>query len=174
MTRALVVLALVALIAGCGGTENSSRSTSTINPGTTTNAGEVPGAALEHAVRTALSENARVSRYVGWRNRVPAWATQSTRGAALQELRQSAIENGRAGVRVRFIRSHISVVAIQIDPSYMKATATVTTDDRARVYRKNRPKAGTVTLREHARIELHRLGSDDPPRFVVWQVRLLR
>jgi hypothetical protein len=171
MSRAPFVcgaLMLLLLIAGCGG--SSDESTSGTPP---TSGAHDPTTTLERAARRAVAENFRLSQYVGWHGRVPSWATRSTRGAALSEMRASVRENVRAGVRVRFVSSDLKISTVQIDPSYERATATVSADQRVRVYREGRRQPVLRANTERARIELRRVGDDERPRFVVWRVRVL-
>src|SRR5919108_1059626 len=87
----ILILALVALLAGCNGGNNEA---STQPPPATTTS-ETGRAALERAVRTALSDNRRLSVYVLWNNRIPTWAERSTRGPALASLRAAAVNRQR-------------------------------------------------------------------------------
>lgn len=162
-------LMLLALMSGCGGSSDESASR-TAPP---TSGAHDPTTTLERAARRVVAENFRLSQYVGWHGRVPSWATRSTRGAALSEMRASVRENVRAGVRVRFVSSDLKISAVQIDPSYERATATVSADQRVRVYREGRRRPVLRANTERARIELRRVGDDEPPRFVVWRVRVL-
>ena len=81
----LVILALALAANGCGATKTDSptgdpRSTVTMTPSQ-----PATHAALEVAVRQALSANGRLSVYVLWTNDVPSWALQSTGGPALAD-----------------------------------------------------------------------------------------
>jgi hypothetical protein len=126
---------------------------------------------MERAVRAALSENLAMSRRVLWTNDVPSSATHSTRGAALAELRSSAAARRRQAVRVRVVDPNARLLAIQVDPSYAQATATVVNGDRVRIQpRRGAPRV--ARLNEHAHVELRRVGSNTPPQFVVWRVSL--
>src|SRR6266540_4284274 len=116
---ALLLLALLAAIAaGCNG---GNEKVATQPPATTTS--ETTTATLESGVRQALRENDQLSGYVLWNNRVPAWATRSTRGPALVTLRQSAADRRRRGIRVRTLVNTLEITSIKVDPSYTKATA---------------------------------------------------
>ena len=74
----ILIVSVLAIAAGCDGGNNEA---STQPPPATTTS-ETGKAALERAVRTALSENRRLSVYVLWNNRIPRWAERSTRGPA--------------------------------------------------------------------------------------------
>jgi hypothetical protein len=106
-----------------------------------------------------------------WNNRVPAWATRSTRGPALVTLRQSAADRRRRGIRVRTLVNTLEITSIKVDPSYTKATAVVRSVQRVRPYRGGKPIGRAVKLDERANIELRRIGTSS--RFVVWRVRVL-
>ena len=82
-TRPLLLLATVAaLTAGCGGSNGSTAATSSTDAKTTsTRASE---ATLKAAVRAAIRDNVQLLLYVLWHNQIPGWATQSTRGPALE------------------------------------------------------------------------------------------
>jgi hypothetical protein len=164
---ALLLLALLAAIAaGCNG---GNEKVATQPPATTTS--ETTTATLESGVRQALRENDQLSGYVLWNNRVPAWATRSTRGPALVTLRQSAADRRRRGIRVRTLVNTLEITSIKVDPSYTKATAVVRSVQRVRPYRGGKPIGRAVKLDERANIELRRVGTSS--RFVVWRVRVL-
>jgi len=164
----ILIVILVAL-AGCdGGNEESAP-----QPPPPTTTSETGQAALEGAVRSALSENRRLSVYVLWNNRIPPWAERSTRGPALASLRSAAQSRRERGVRVRMLDSRREILSLSLDPSYQRATAIVR--DRQHVQpsgQNGRPLGRPTTLNERARYELRRLGRTD--RFVVWGVVLLR
>jgi hypothetical protein len=164
---ALLLLALLtAIAAGCNG---GNEKVATQPPATTTS--ETTTATLESGVRQALRENDQLSGYVLWNNRVPAWATRSTRGPALVTLRQSAADRRRRGIRVRTLVNTLEITSIKVDPSYTKATAVVRSVQRVRPYRGGKPIGRAVKLDERANIELRRIGTSS--RFVVWRVRVL-
>jgi len=164
---ALLLLALLAAIgAGCNG---GNEKVATQPPATTTS--ETTTATLESGVRQALRENDQLSGYVLWNNRVPAWATRSTRGPALVTLRQSAADRRRRGIRVRTLVNTLEITSIKVDPSYTKATAVVRSVQRVRPYRGGKPIGRAVKLDERANVELRRVGTSS--RFVVWRVRVL-
>jgi hypothetical protein len=168
MTRlAILLLALIAAIAaGCDGGNDQ---VATQPPPTTTS--ETATATLERAVRRALRENDQLSGYVLWNNRVPTWATRSTRGPALATLRRSAADRRKRGVRVRTLENRLQITSVTLDPSYTKATAVVRSIQRVRPYQGGKPIGRAVELDERARVELRRL--DSSSRFVVWRVRVL-
>ena len=170
MTRrlgAVLIALLLAIATGCDGGDGE---VATQPPPTTSpEAGE---AALREAVRSALDGNRRLSVFVLWNNRIPAWAEASTRGPALAALRVAAQNRRERGVRVRVLASQREIRSLRLDPSYVTATAIVV--DRQRVQparRSGRPLGQKVTLNERARYELRRIGRSD--RFVVWRVELL-
>ena len=169
MTRrlgAVLIALLLAIAAGCDGGDGE---VATQPPATTSS--ETGKAALEDAVRQVLRRNDRLSGYVLWSNRVPTWATQTTRGPALATLRESAADRRKRGVRIRTLASRLEVSSIALDPSYTRATAVVRSIQRVRPYRGGKPSGRAVKLDERASVELRRLGSSD--RFVVWRVRVL-
>lgn len=166
---AVLMVFLLAIAAGCNSGGN--KKTATQSPPTTT-ASETGAAQLKSAVRQALRNNDRLSGYVLWSNRVPAWATRSTRGPALANLRASATDRRRRGIRVRTLASKLEIVSVKLDPSYMKATAVVRSIQRVRPYEAGAPKRRAVKLDERAKVELHRVGGAS--RFVVWRLTALR
>ena len=163
----ILIVSLVALLAGCDGSKDEA---STQPPPTTTTS-EPGKAALERAVRQALRENDRLSSYVLSSNRVPAWATRSTRGPALAALRRSAADRRKRGIRVRTLVNKLEIASVELDPSYAQATAVVRSIQRVRPYRGRKPIGQAVNLDERAKVELRRLGASG--RFVVWRVRVL-
>jgi hypothetical protein len=177
MTRAgtfALVVSSVAL-AGCSSGSNhaSSTTTSTSTSGPTTTAAQPEAEALARSARAALDANHKLSVFVLWRNRVPAWAVRSTRGPALASLRSAAATRRSRGVRARLLSDRRRVVSLRLDPSYTSATAVVV--DRQRVQpsgRNGKPLGRAVVLNERATYELRRIGNSK--RFVVWRVALSR
>jgi Flp pilus assembly protein TadD len=165
LAPSLIVL-LLAIATGCDGGDDST----TQQPPTTTTS-ETGAAALQRAVRRTLRENDRLSSYVLWSNRIPAWATRSTRGPALAALRRSATDRRMRGIRVRTLANRLEITSIELDPSYTAATAVVRSIQRVRPYEGRKPSRRAVKLDERARVELRRLGASG--RFVVWKVRVL-
>jgi hypothetical protein len=165
----LVIAALTLAASGCGTAKTSTSGGHTPTASTTTAAGQqATPAALEDAVRTALSGNGRLSVYVLWNNNIPSWASQSTRGPALAGLKASAVGRHKQALRVRSLSDKLQVLAVQLDPSYTSATATIHNHELVALYtngRRNR----TVTLDERDRVVLHRLGQTT--QFVVWEVQ---
>jgi hypothetical protein len=170
MTRRLGTVLIVFLLAVAAGCDGGDGEVATQPPPTTTST-TTGTAALRDAVRQALRRNDRLSGYVLWRNRVPTWATQTTRGPALVTLRQSAADRRKRGVRVRTLATRLEISSIELDPSYAKATAVVRSIQRVRPYRGGTPSGRAVKLDERASVELRRVGMSD--RFVVWRVRVL-
>lgn len=163
----ILIVLLLAIAAGCNGGEEEV----TTQPPPVTTTSETGTAKLERAVRRALRENDRLSSHVLASNRVPAWATRSTRGPALAALRRSAADRRKRGIRVRTLENTLEIKSIELDPSYTKATAVVRSTQRVRPYSGPKPMGRSVRLDERARVELRRLGDAD--RFVVWRVRVL-
>jgi hypothetical protein len=170
MTRRLGTVLIALLLAAVSGCDGGEGEVATQPPPATTSA-QTGEAALRDAVRQALRRNDRLSGYVLWRNRVPTWATQTTRGPALVTLRQSAADRRKRGVRIRTLANRLEISSIELDPSYTTATATVRSIQRVRPYRGGKPSGRAVKLDERADVELRRLGASD--RFVVWKVRVL-
>ena len=167
---AVLMIFLLAIAAGCNGGGNKTAATqptrsTTINVSTS-------AAQLKRAVRQALRDNDRVSGYVLWLNRVPAWATRSTRGPALANLRASATDRRRRGIRVRTLASKLKIISVSLDPSYTNATAVVRSIQRVRPYRAGAPMGRVVRLEERAKVELHRVAGAS--RFVVWRLTPVR
>jgi hypothetical protein len=163
----ILIVSLVALLAGCDGGDDAASTQPPPPPTTTSDTGK---AALERAVRQALRENDRLSSYVLSSNRVPAWATRSTRGPALAALRRSAADRRNRGIRVRTLVNKLEIASVELDPSYAQATAVVRSIQRVRPYRGRKPIGRAVNLDERAKVELRRLGASG--RFVVWRVRV--
>lgn len=170
MTRrfgTVVIVLLLVVAAGCDGGDGEVGT----QPPTATTSTTSSDAALRDAVRQALRRNDRLSGYVLWRNRVPTWATQTTRGPALLTLRQSAADRRKRGVRIRTLANTLEISSIELDPSYTTATATVRSIQRIRPYRSGKPAGRAVKVDERADVELRRLDASN--RFVVWRVRVL-
>lgn len=163
----LLVALLAATAAGCDGGND----TATTQPPPTTTSETTTTGTLERAARQALRENDQLSGYVLWNNRLPAWATRSTRGPALDTLRRSAADRKKRGIRVRTLVNRLEIASVKLDPSYTKATAVVRSIQRVRPYRGGKPMGRAVKLDERATVELRRLGTSS--RFVVWRVRVL-
>lgn len=169
LTALLASTAIVA--AGCGGSGSGSASTKSQQPHKTTTADAVGTVQLEAAVRRALRGNSRLSLYTLWHNSIPAWATQSTRGPALAELRSTAAQRRRQGIHIKHLSGRLAIVSVHLDPSYLAATAVVSAHDRVRPYSEGHPLGRAITSNERARVELRRLGRK--PIFVVWRLTLL-
>lgn len=171
MTRrlgAVLIALLLAIAAGCDGGDGEVAT----QPPPATTSPETGEAALRQAVRRALDGNLRVSVFVLWNNRIPGWAELSTRGPALEALRAAAQNRRERGIRVRLVLNRRDIRSIQLDPSYVSATAIVLDRQRVQPSRRNgRPLGRAVTLNERARYELRRIGKSD--RFVVWRVVLV-
>lgn len=171
MTRrlgAVLIALLLAIAMGCDGGEGEVAT----QPPPATTSPETGEAELRQAVRSALDRNRRLSIFVLWNNRIPAWAGASTRGPALEALRAAARNRSERGVRVRVLTSRREIRSLRLDPSYVTATAIVLDRQRVRPSRPDgRPLGRAVTLNERARYDLRRIGESD--RFVVWRVVLL-
>jgi hypothetical protein len=170
MTRRLAPVLIVLLLAIAAGCDGGDEEVATQTPPSTTSP-EAGEAALKDGVRQALHDNDRLSGHVLWSNRVPAWATRSTRGPALATLRRSAADRRKRGVRVRTLLNRLEITSIELDPSYTKATAVVRSIQRMRPYSGDKPLGRAIKLNERATVELRRLGASG--RFVVWRVRVL-
>jgi hypothetical protein len=172
MTRSSLAFILAACIAAAGcdsANPNDSASSQTGSPSKPSTTGPAEStAALERAVRTAIRQNNKLSQYVLWHNRVPASARRSTRGRALETMRESAANRREGRLRVRTLAVRVDVAEIRLDPSYTRATASVQQRGRVRLYRTGRPLRRPLPLDERARFHLRRVG--DEPRFIVWEV----
>ncbi len=168
MRRLVIALLACGALAGCGSSGSGSQATTAA----TTAAKPTPAAELEHAVQVALEQNEKVSGYVLWHNTLPANASQSTAGPALAGLRASGAQRKAQHVRVRSLSGTLKVRSIQLDPSYQSAIATIVTEGRVRVYKNGRAIGRPKTLKEPARMELHRVASKT--QFVVWKVTLIK
>lgn len=167
----MIALALCggcALLTGCGGAAHDTATTRSSTTSSSTTATLDATAQLEDAVREVLKANGRLSVYVLWNNKVPSWASRSTRGPALTDLVASAKSRGKQGIRVRSLSAKVQVLAVQLAPSYTSATATVHDRERVALYKHGR-RERTVMLDERDEITLHRLGQ--ARRFVVWEVQ---
>ena len=164
---AALALGLLLALTGCGDSgRDRDATTAASRTGTAPDAAALMRTAVEHA----LADNLALSRRVLWTNRVPASARDSTRGAALIELRRSAAERRREQVRVRVVSRDVRFVTVRIDPSYERATATVVNRDRVRIVRPG-SRDRFASADERAHVELRRIDKTaDEPRFVVWQV----
>lgn len=126
--------------------------------------------ALEEAVRRAVRENHALLTQALLTNSLPV-KPEGTAGPALADLRRSAAQRKAQRVRVRILTETFRVLALQVDPSYATATATIINTQRVQPTYNRRPGAPS-TSREHVRLELHRINGTD--RFVVWNVTVLR
>jgi hypothetical protein len=173
MTKLALILLLssTALIAGaCTGDDNNSPAGTHESTGTTTTV-EDDTAALEQAARDAVEADHELSVRVLWTNRVPEMP-RVTAGPALAQLRRSAAQRRRRGIRVKLISERFRIVDFSLEPSFATAKATVVSDQRVQPHgRDGKPLGKAVRLKERARLELHRIG--DSERFVVWRVVLL-
>ena len=166
---ALIALLLLTIGSGCSG-ENDSTAT---QPPATTSPTASSEATLKRAVRKALEDNRRLSIFVLANNRIPAWATRSTQGPALDALQAAASNRKKRGIRIRLISDQFRVVSIRLNPSYRTATALARARQRVRPYARNgEPSGPAVKLDERVRVELRRLGTAE--RFVVWRVNIVR
>jgi hypothetical protein len=168
LTRSFLLVAALALIAaGRGGaTGSSAHTTATTTPNS--GSGVASPATLRTAVRTAIHANLELSLYVLWNNRIPSWATSSTRGPALTSLRSAAATRRRQGIRIKNLSGQITILSITLAPSHTTATAVVRDVRRVAPYQSGRRLGKAIASTEHSRVQLHRLGNTH--RFVVWRV----
>jgi len=162
-------IAIALVVAGCGSGSHVAAST---QASATTSDRVSTQVALEHAVRAAVEENFKLSLYVLWHNMVPTWASDSTRGPALVELRASAATRRERGIRIRPVKTALRVHAVRIDPSYTSATAVADSQQRVRPYESGKPQSRSILLHEKARLALKRIGTSQ--HFIVWKVTPLR
>ena len=172
MMKPLAAVGIILLLAISAGCSSGSNKATTTQPPRTTTGSETGAAQLKRAVRQALRDNDRVSGYVLWSNRVPAWATRSTRGPALANLRASATDRRRRGIRIRTLTTRLKIVSVSLDPSYTNATAVVRSIQTVRPFRAGAPMGRVVKLDERAKVELHRVAGAS--RFVVWRLTAIR
>ena len=172
MMRPLAAVLMIFLLASSAGCSSGSNKATTTQPPRTTTGSGTGAAQLKRAVRQALRDNDRISGYVLWSNRVPASASRSTRGPALANLRASATDRRRRGIRVRTLASKLKIISVSLDPSYTNATAVVRSIQRVRPYRAGAPMGRAVKLDERAKVELHRVAGAS--RFVVWRLTPIR
>ena len=167
-TRPLMLLVAVAAISGgCGGTGGKVVATTTATDAKSTSA-QATTATLKAAVRTAIQADRQLSLYVLWHNRVPAWATRSTRGPALKALRDAAATRRQQGIQIRNLSGGYTITSITLAPSYASATAVLRSHQRVAPYRAGHRLGKAISASDHARIQLHRL--DNTQRFVVWRL----
>src|SRR5581483_7992972 len=164
-SAAIGCVAIALFASGCGG-GGSHAGISTAAPATTADRVSEQ-ARLENAVRAAATQNFKLSLYVLWHNEIPAWASRSTGGPALAALRASATTRRGRGIRIRPMKTALRVRAVQIDPSYLTATAVADSKQSVRPYEAGKPQPKLITLHERARLSLRRVGSSE--RFVVWK-----
>lgn len=159
--------------AGCGGSGSAKPVAQQPRQADAKTADTAGAAQLNAAVRRALRGNYRLSLYTLWYNRLPRWATESTRGPALAGLRSSAAGRRKRGIQIRVLDRQWAIVSIRLDPSYMRANAIVQSHQHVRPYgRDGKPLGHAIVLDEHASIALRRLGNTR--HFVVWRVVLLK
>jgi hypothetical protein len=170
--RPLLLLATVAAIStGCGGASGNVAAPTTSTDATSTGAqSSVP--TLKAAVRTAIHANVRLSSYVLWHNDIPAWATGSTRGPALNALRSAAATRRKQGIQIKNLSGSYTITGITLAPSYATATAVVRSHQRVVPYKSGRRLGKEISATDHARIQLHRLGNTE--RFIVWRVSTIQ
>lgn len=165
---ALALCGGCALLAGCGTAAHDTTTRSSTASSSTTTTTPDATAQLEDSVRESLKENGRLSVYVLWNNKVPSWASRSTRGPALAGLATSVANRRKQGIRVRSISDSDQVLAIHIAPSYTSATGIVRNRERVALYKHGR-RERVATVGGRYRIVLRRL--DQTMRFVVWEVQ---
>lgn len=170
-TRPLLLLtAIAALAAGCGGSSGSIAATQSTDARTTST--QTSEASLKAGVRTAIRANLRLSLYVLWHNDVPAWAAQSTRGPALKALRTSAAARRRQGIQIKNLRGQSTIISIALAPSYTSATADVRDKRSVAPYKQGHRLGRAIVGTDHSRVQLRRVGNTK--QFVVWSVAPIR
>ncbi len=171
-TRPLLLLATVAAIsAGCGGASGNVAAPTTSTDAKSTSA-QSSAATLKAAVKTAIHANVQLSSYVLWHNSVPAWATRSTRGPALNALRSAAATRRKQGIQIKNLSGGYTITSITLAPSYATATAVVRSHQRVAPYKSGRRLGKAISASDHARIQLHRLANTQ--RFIVWRVSTIQ
>lgn len=160
-----VATAVVVIGAGCG---SGAGGTTASKTDTKAEATHVSIAALRVAVRAAIRADRKVSLYVLWHNRVPTWATRSTRGPALKALVSAAASRRQQSIRIKNLSDTYAITAITLAPSYAAATAIVRSHQRVAPYRSGRRLGKAISENDRARVELRRVG--DSGRFVVWRL----
>lgn len=171
-TRPLLILVTVAALnAGCGGASGNGAATTT-STDTKTTAAQTSAATLKAAVRTAIHANVQLSSYVLWHNRIPAWATRSTRGPALEALRSASANRRKQGIQIKNLSGSYTVASITLAPSYASAIAIVRSHQRVAPYKSGRRLGKAISASDHARIQLHRIANTQ--RFIVWRVATIQ
>lgn len=163
----LVITTAAAVTAGCGGASGTNGTTAMSTKAKSTSA-ETSVASLKTAVRSAIQADRQLSLYVLWNNRVPAWATRSTRGPALKALREAAATRRRQGIQIKNLSGGYTISSITLAPTYAAATAVVRSHQRVAPYKAGRRLGKAISASDHARVELHRVANT--PRFVVWRL----
>jgi hypothetical protein len=164
-----VILAAALVIAGCGASNTHTTASQTQpapSPSTTTGQ-QVSSAALEQAVREAVTQDHALSGESLWTDRIPPHPP-ATGGPALAVMRESAAQRRRQGIRVRTLSERFSILGVQLDPSYASATVAVRDIQRVVPYKNGRRLGHAVKLDERAHLLLHRQGL--ATRFIVWKV----
>lgn len=179
MSRAILtaILLPVALLTGCAGQTTATDTTPAATPATTpanvtpTPANVTP-AALLAAVRAAIRTDHNLSVKALWTNHVPT-SPRATAGPALANLRRAVAARRRRGIRIRLLSERFRILIVRLDPSYTRATATVSDAQHLRPHHASGgPLGRPITLNEHARLDLRRVGTSS--RFVVWTVTATR
>lgn len=166
-TRPLLLLtAIAALAAGCGGSSGSIAATQSTDARTTST--QTSEASLKAGVRAAIRANVRLSTYVLWHNQIPAWAKQSTRGPALKALRNAAATRRKQGIQIKNLSGGYTATAITLAPSYAAATAVIKSHQRVAPYKAGHRLGRAIVGSDHARVQLRRVGNSH--QFVVWSV----
>ncbi len=135
---------------------------------TAANGAPVTRARLLTQARAAIHADHKLSVAVLWTNAVPK-KQNATAGPALTSLRQAAADRKRRGIRIRLVSERFRILTLRLDTTYTTATATISDRQVVRPYHaKGGPLGKPITLDEHARLTLHRVGRSS--RFVVWKV----
>lgn len=168
-----VLLLTVVLATACSGGSSEPTATTAASERAASGSGgtgaERARAELLAAARAAIHAHHALSLRVLWTNAVPA-TPRAIAGPALANLRRSAADRRRRGVRVKLISERFRILSLRLDPSYATVVALVSDPQRVRLIgRDGRPLGRPIVLNERARIVLRRLGRSH--RFVVWVVK---
>ena len=172
MRRApLTAAAIVAMlaVAGCGTSTHTTgrQTTQSAQRSSTTPGQQTAPAALERAIREAVTQDHALSVETLWTNEVPAHPP-ATAGPALAVMRESVLQRRKEGIRVRTLSERFTVLGVTLDPSYSSATVVIRDVQRVAPYKNGKRLGRAINLDEQAQLLLRRQGQ--AARFVVWKV----